>query len=266
VSAYLILDTVFEINCDDLIVAAELSRLLAVFAGHDPPVQRKSVRITVRRASRGLRVVHAGHTDAPGLDHDLDPDAAIGQVIGIVNRTALALARAYAMHAGVVAAPRGALAFPGPSGSGKSTLVAACLRRGLAYVSDEALCVSPQTGLVQPYPRPLALDPWSARAVGLQPIADERYVTADELGATIQVEPLPLADCVLLNRRHGAASLGQLSRNDLLATLLRRSFTGWRAPEAAFDLVRQLVGGCGSWRLSYSDPAEAAQLIVDRLG
>jgi hypothetical protein len=265
VSAYLILDTVFEIDCDDVIVAVELSRLLAVFAS-DQPVGRKSVRITVRRTPKGLRVASEGHTHASHPHHEIDPDAAMGQVIGVVNRTALALTEAYAMHAGVVAAPRGALAFPGPSGSGKSTLVASCLRRGLAYVSDEALCVSPQTGLVQPYPRPLALDPWSARAVGLQPIADERYATAAELGAATQLEPLPLADCVILDRRRGSASLDQLSRNDLLAVLLRRSFTGWRAPEAAFDLARRLAGGCGSWRLAYSDPAEAAELIVNRLG
>jgi hypothetical protein len=265
VSSYLILDTVFEVDCDDVIVAVELDRLLAVFAS-GPPAGRAAVRITVRRTPKGLRVASDGHTDAPHPHHEIDPDAAMGQVIGIVNRTALALARAYTVHAGVVAASRGALAFPGPSRSGKSTLVASCLRRGLAYVSDEALCVNPQTGLVRPYPRPLSLDPWSARAVGLQPVADERYVTADELGAATQVEPLPLADCVILRRRDGAASLDQVSRNDLLAVLLRRSFTGWRAPEAAFDLVRRLVSGCGSWRLAYSDPAEAAELIADRLG
>ena len=263
-SGYLILDTVFEVDCDDLIVAAELSRLLAVFEG-EQPTGPETIRITVRHTPRGLRVSAEGQGKDPATDEDLDPDAAIGQVVGIVNRTALALAHAYAVHAGVVAVARGAVAFPGPSGSGKSTLVAACLRQGLGYVSDEALCVNPQTEFVQPYPRPLALDPWSARAVGLQPIADERYVTADELGAVTQVEPLPLADCVLLDRRTGPASLDQVSRNDLLAALLRRSFTGWRNPEAAFELVQRLVSGCGSWRLTYDDPAEAARLIRDRL-
>jgi hypothetical protein len=265
VTGYHVLDTVFEVDCDDLIVAAELHRLLAAF-GEPMPAAVNMITIILRRTPKGLRVVADGQAGELDQDRDFDPDAAIGEVVGIVNRAALAAARAYAVHAGVVAARRGAIAFPGASGFGKSTLVAACLRQGLGYVSDEALCIRPDSELVQPYPRPLALDPWSARAVGLQPVADERYVTAGELGAPTQIEPLALADCVLIDRRPGAPALEHVPRGEVLAALLRRSFTGWRNPEAAFALVQRLVSGCDCWRLSYDDPAEAARLVVNRLG
>jgi hypothetical protein len=51
----------------------------------------------------------------------------------------------YALHASCVAIDGVGLAFAGPSGSGKSTLVAALLRRGATFVSDDicALALDP---------------------------------------------------------------------------------------------------------------------------
>ena len=52
---------------------------------------------------------------------------------------------------------RGALIFSGESGSGKSTLAAALGFSGWRLLGDEFVLVDPQTGLLQPFPRPISL-------------------------------------------------------------------------------------------------------------
>jgi hypothetical protein len=60
------------------------------------------------------------------------------------------------VHAGVVGWRGGTILLPGPSMSGKSSLVAALLRAGADYYSDEYAVVDGQ-GQVHPYARPLLL-------------------------------------------------------------------------------------------------------------
>ena len=45
----------------------------------------------------------------------------------------------------------------GPSGAGKTTFTAALVRAGFGYLTDEALAIDPVTGLLQPYPKALAI-------------------------------------------------------------------------------------------------------------
>jgi hypothetical protein len=60
------------------------------------------------------------------------------------------------VHAGVVAWEGQAILLPGPSMSGKSSLVAALLRAGAEYYSDEYAVIDGQ-GHVHPYAKPLLL-------------------------------------------------------------------------------------------------------------
>jgi hypothetical protein len=60
------------------------------------------------------------------------------------------------VHAGVVGWKGRAILIPGRSHSGKSTLVAALLRAGATYYSDEYALIG-DDGRVHPYPRPLRL-------------------------------------------------------------------------------------------------------------
>jgi len=60
------------------------------------------------------------------------------------------------VHAGVVAVDGRALVLPGPSFSGKTTLVAALVRAGATYLSDE-FAVLDADGRVHPYPKPLSI-------------------------------------------------------------------------------------------------------------
>jgi hypothetical protein len=78
----------------------------------------------------------------------------------VVDDVEVALSRALEgrilVHAGAVVWRGRAILLPGRSGSGKSELVAALVRAGAEYLSDE-FAVLDREGKVHPYPRPLAL-------------------------------------------------------------------------------------------------------------
>ncbi len=87
------------------------------------------------------------------------------------------------VHAGVVARRGRAIVIPGMSFSGKTTLVAALVRAGATYYSDEFAPLA-EDGLVHPYPKPLS-------------VRDAHRVQHDRdvetIGGTTGVEPLRIA-------------------------------------------------------------------------
>lgn len=240
-----VLGSRFTVRAADPRIAAELARLLAPFLADGAP-------------GRALVV------DAPV---DLEPADALPVVLAEINTTALAEADFFAVHAGAVARGGRVVAAPAVSGTGKSTLTAACLRAGLDYVSDEALCLDWDTGAITPYPRPIALSRWSAAAIGVTAPADgeESLFTAADLGAATATGPLGLAEVVLLERGAGPARLRPLPRGEAVAEVLRRSFTSWRRPDRAFALVHEVLGRTRTWRLTLGEPTAAAALVTDLL-
>lgn len=86
------------------------------------------------------------------------------------------------VHAGVVAVEGAAIVAPGKTMTGKTTLVRALIDQGAHYISDEFAVLS-QDGMVHPYPKPLS-------------VRDEQgvanLVKAEQLGAPVQVEPVPV--------------------------------------------------------------------------
>jgi hypothetical protein len=193
--------------------------------------------------------------------------AAVDALVTLVNGAAVGAFAGFAVHAGVVAVGAGAIAFPGVSGAGKSTLTAACLQAGARYVSDEALCVDFDTGLVVPYPKPIRLSASSQRLLGLSPCpAADALVTADELGARTVDAPLPLVHVVALVRTDQPPCLVPLPRSSGLADLLRFSFNHYKRPRAAFELAGRLAAETCAWRLHYSSPQAAAELLLGRFG
>jgi hypothetical protein len=197
----------------------------------------------------------------------MPPTRAVAELVAHLNATALSRVDCLAVHAGVVARGGQVVAFPASSGSGKSTLVAACLRTGLDYVSDEALCIDWTTAAIRGYPRPIALSTWACTLLGLPGPEDstllERFATPAELTADLAPEPLTLAHIVLLDRQPGvSAELRPATRQETAAALLERSFTHWKHPERAFDLAHYLATTAQPWRLTLGDPRAAAPLLA----
>ena len=218
--------------------------------GRQPCLAGRRGRVADPDRGRARPGLHPGHHGGAGDD-----------------QTALAEANLLAVHAGAVALVDRVVAIPAVSRAGKSTLAAACLRSGLDYVSDEALCLRWDSGEVVPYPRPIALSSWSAEQVAA-PAADrssgDRLLTAADFGAATASGSLELAHVVLPRRGEAGepASLESAPRREAVAELLRRSFTSWRRPDRAFALVHEVVGCASTWRLTLGRPGDAARLVA----
>ena len=78
------------------------------------------------------------------------------------------------VHAGVVAVRGRAIVLPGTSYCGKTTLVAALVRAGATYFSDE-FAVLDERGAVHPYPKPLRC---AATRRGCRPTCSRRIWAA----------------------------------------------------------------------------------------
>lgn len=98
------------------------------------------------------------------------------------------------VHAGAVAWKGRAILIPGRSYSGKSTLVAALLRAGASYYSDE-YALFDEDGRVHPYPVPLSLRDSSDQGT-------VRRVSPEELGQHAK-KPLPVRLVVVSDYRPG---------------------------------------------------------------
>lgn len=88
------------------------------------------------------------------------------------------------LHAGAVGWNGRAVIFPGSSFAGKSSLVAALIKRGALYYSDE-YAVLDENGLVSPFPKTLSL-----RGIKNEYAQVER--SAESLGGKTGVEPIPV--------------------------------------------------------------------------
>lgn len=98
------------------------------------------------------------------------------------------------VHAGVVAHMGRTMVIPGRSFTGKTTVVAALVRAGAIYYSDE-FAVFDDDGLVHPYAKPLSLR-------GADQAQSDHHV--HDLGGVAGVEPLPVGAVVVTSYRPGA--------------------------------------------------------------
>lgn len=88
-----------------------------------------------------------------------------------------------------------AIVIPGRSHSGKTTLVAALLRAGATYYSDE-FAVFDSCGRVHPYPTPLSI----RRQPGTKP----QKVVPESAGDLVELKPLSVGKVVVCEYQPGA--------------------------------------------------------------
>lgn len=137
------------------------------------------------------------------------------------------------VHAGVVGWKGRAIMIPGKSMNGKSTLVAALLKAGATYYSDE-YAVLDERGHVHPYARRLAL-----RQPNGQPT---RRCSAADLDSAVGTKPLPVALVALVRYRSGAAWQPQaLSTGKAVLELIPNTLPTQRRPEQALTALNQVA-------------------------
>jgi hypothetical protein len=137
------------------------------------------------------------------------------------------------LHAGVVGWHGRAIVFPGRSLAGKSTLVAALLRAGASYYSDEFAVIDAR-GRVHPFPRPLS--------IRMPALGTSRRVSHRAFGAARGVQPLPVGAIVVTRYRAGGRwRPRRLSPAEAIVALLSHAICARRRPRATLDTLTHAV-------------------------
>jgi len=139
------------------------------------------------------------------------------------------------IHSGAVGWKGRAILLPGLTFTGKSTLVAALVRAGATYYSDE-FTILDEDGLLYPFARPLSL-----RCT--EPYVGEP-VTVEELGGVAGFEPLPVGTVVLTRFQEGATwePVG-LSQGEAVLALLSNALSVRRQPDVVLPVLERATEG-----------------------
>jgi hypothetical protein len=157
------------------------------------------------------------------------------------------------VHAGVVGWQGRGILLPGRSYSGKTTLVAALLRAGATYYSDE-YAVLDARGRVHPYPRLLSMrDEGTLRPIRCAPA---------ELGAAAGSRPLPVGLVAVIRYRPGARWHARpMSPRQAALALLANTVSARRQPAAVLTALTQVI----SHATSLKGVRGEAESMVDTL-
>ena len=160
------------------------------------------------------------------------------------------------IHAGVVAHRGKAIVIPGMSFSGKTTLVAALVREGATYYSDE-FAVLGNDGLVHPYPKLLS-------------IRDENRLQVehgvDSLGGVAGDGPLPLGAIVVTSYKPGAEwQPERVSGGEGAMALLANAVPARERPAEVMRAISQCAEGAAVIRSDRGDAEEVAHWLLAEL-
>jgi hypothetical protein len=159
------------------------------------------------------------------------------------------------VHAGVVGWRGRAIVIPGRSHSGKTTLVAALVRAGATYYSDEYAVLDTQ-GRVHPYPRPLSIREGATERPGRH--------SAEALGGRTSNLPLPIGLVVVTHFREGALwRPRRLTPSQGVLSLVENTVPIRRRPAAAFAALMPAVADATVLRGARGEAAEVAKLLLD---
>jgi hypothetical protein len=165
---------------------------------------------------------------------------------------AAAARRRVFVHAGVVGWRGRAIVLPGRSGSGKTTLVAALLRAGASYYSDEFAVIDDQ-GRVHAFAKPLSIR--GGNQAGRR--------SAEELGSVVGTRPLPIGLIAFSHyRAEGRWRPVPLSPGAGLLALVPHTVPLRRRPQASLAALRKAVEGA---RLLRSSRGEAEGIAIELL-
>jgi hypothetical protein len=182
------------------------------------------------------------------------------------------------LHAGAVRTPHGAALFPATNDTGKSTTVAALIRRGFEYLSDEAAPIDPVSNHVYPFPKLLTLHGDAVSSIpGLEhKLQDrrgvtqnveiyERFIRPQDLGGSLG-GPGPVRWLFFLSgERDGAPRITPLSRAEAVEQLASNAFNLYRYRDRGVILLGRLATDTEAFRLDGGSPDERAEFLSEHL-
>ena len=161
------------------------------------------------------------------------------------------------VHAGVVEWKGRAIVIPGMSFSGKSTLVAALLRKGATYYSDE-YAVLDEHGRVHPYARDLKI-----RLAGSARVDRRR---PEQFGARIGSKPLGVALVVSTSFKNGARwRPRELTRGKAALELLANTVSARSQPEMAMSFLPKALESARILKGVRGEASEIVELILKKI-
>jgi hypothetical protein len=184
------------------------------------------------------------------------------------------------LHAAAASYNGSALLFPAAQDSGKTTLVAGLVQRGCSYLTDEAAAIDPVTLNVDPYPKPLSIDPgsWDVLA-DLRPQLDDRFVqyardqwhvVPDSIRPGAVGEPCPARLIVTPRYEAGAAtSIEPISRAQAVLMLAENAFNFASHRSEGLNTLAEVVRRCECYRLTIGSQEAACDEVMrvaERLG
>lgn len=216
-----------------------------------------------------------GTTDVWRADHHVQTHRHVEMVVEslpyLLNRIATDTVDAVVLHAAGIGTGGHAVALPAQPDAGKSTLVAAFVRRGATYLSDEAIGIGLGSRAVEPYPKRISLDADSVRAIdgfapAGAPAADDRWhVDPRELHPDALITthaPHSLARCVFPSYRPGAvANLEALSPVDAFLALVSNTFNLRATGQRGLATLAQVAQEVPCHRLEHGDVGPAVEAV-----
>jgi hypothetical protein len=180
------------------------------------------------------------------------------------------------IHAAVLEKNGVSLIMPAPPGSGKSTLCALLMLSGWRLLSDEHCLIDPDTGLLQPFVRPVALKNRSisminnrfGRELIKQLIPDTVKGTIGYLAPTSdswQQRKMSCQPCYIIFPKYNAASTKTeffgIAQSQLFMQLAVNCFNYTVLGQRGFLTLQRLVSQTEGIRLEYANTDEALALI-----
>ena len=161
------------------------------------------------------------------------------------------------VHAGVVGWRGRAIVIPGRSFSGKTSLVAALVRAGATYLSDE-YAVFDRRGRVFPYLKPLSMR--------LGDDETQTHVPVEELGGTAATEPLPVGHVVATHFVEGGTWKPRLlSEGEAVLALLAHTVPARRDPATVLDVLQRVAARSRTLKGKRGDADVTAEAILTRI-
>ena len=163
------------------------------------------------------------------------------------------------IHAGVVGLQGKAVVIPGRSFSGKTSLVAALVKAGAIYYSDEYAVIDGK-GLVHHYARPLSI-----RENGY--LAKAKRYKVEALGGQAGVKPLPVGMVVVSKYTPGARWRPRdLSEGEGALELMSNTVSARRQPKAMLAAIRHVVSLAPVVKGNRGEARQVVEFILEKLG
>ncbi len=200
------------------------------------------------------------------------PDgAAVAALLGQITGTlATNLRRLLFVHAGAVSLAGRGMIIVGHSGAGKTSTVAALIRKGAMYLSDEVALLDPAVGTVAPFALPMTVKPWTRNAAGSLPagrcLARERgaeFWLPHNIGGAVPVETF-----VLLRAGQSGPRLAPISPAQMLLAISEHASSFKQHPRVreAFAGFARLLRSTRCVALEASRPAAHVDLLITFAG